>query len=100
MMVDTGATGCIAITRELADQLLAEKAAVPAGEMNVVLANGAKETDQVIVIKDAQVGIHKLHNIRAGVTNDNGAAMLLSLDVMNAIGPFKIDAKAGQIIFG
>jgi predicted aspartyl protease len=99
MMVDTGATGGISVTPSVADDLVKTGQATDAGSTTVRLANGATEHQRVIVIKDMTVGLHTLHNVQATAGARDSAPMLLSLDVLNAIGPFKVDAKAGTITF-
>jgi hypothetical protein len=100
MMVDTGATGGLSLTADVANRLLTSGWASETGTANICLANGQCEKERQIVINDVMVGIHTLHNVTATVGAGAGAPMLLSLDVLNAIGPFKVDVKNHKITFG
>lgn len=98
MLLDTGASGST-VTVPIANALIARKQAyVVPGIFFATVANGSVVPNQRIVVHTMTIGRHTLHNVQMDV-GDDGAAVLLGLSELNAIGSFTIDQAHNQIRF-
>jgi predicted aspartyl protease len=95
MIVDTGATSST-ITASFASMLLRNGNAVEIGEVTARYANGSTGKERVLRVKEMRIGSHVLRDVLVSVSE---GMTLLGFDAMNAIGPFTIDARAGEIIW-
>jgi hypothetical protein len=95
MIVDTGATSST-ITASFASMLLRNGNAVELGEVTARYANGSTGRERVLRVKEMRIGSHVLRDVLVSVSE---GMTLLGFDAMNAIGPFTIDARAGEIIW-
>jgi hypothetical protein len=99
MLVDTGAT-ISAVNETLADELIASGEATDANRPSeVVMADNRVVTVRNIWLKSLQVGTHTRVHVLVSV-NPAGAANLIGLPVLNAIGRMTIDSSNHRLIFG
>jgi hypothetical protein len=97
MLFDTGAT-LSQIPTGMANRLLALGRARPnPTPVNVKLANGSFHTARSITIDTLVLGDHILRDVVA-LVSDSGDP-LLAFPVVDGIGPFTVDSRAGQLIF-
>jgi len=95
MVVDTGATAST-IPTGFASMLIRDGKAVELGNITVTYADGRKGQERLISISELRLGAHTLRNVKASISE--GPA-LLGVDIINGIGPFTIDTRAGELIF-
>jgi hypothetical protein len=97
MLLDTGAT-LSQIPTALADRLVAAgRATVTHDAVKVLLANGSTYTTRVVTIDTIMIGNHVVHGFMANVTT--GGDTILAFPVVDSIGSFTIDTRAGQLVF-
>jgi predicted aspartyl protease len=97
MLFDTGAT-LSQIPTGMANRLLALGRARPnPTPVNVKLANGSFHTAKSVTIDTLVLGDHVLREVTA-LVSDSGDP-LLAFPVVDGIGPFTVDSRAGQLIF-
>jgi hypothetical protein len=99
MLIDTGANG-MSISPSLAQALVSKGDAYYANRtIQVTLADGSAQEEQIIVVHKLTIGNHTLTDVPSTVTEQE-TEMLLPFPVLSQIGKFTIDTKAGQLIFG
>jgi len=97
MQVDTGATSVV-LTDAIARKLIKMGHATFIAKGTSELADGSKRETPYILIREFRIGNHTITNVRAMVVPD-GAEMLLGFTVLDLIGPFTIDTRAGELVW-
>jgi predicted aspartyl protease len=98
MLLDTGAS-MSSVTVPIANALLARKrATIVPGILWSTIANGSVIPNQLIIVHTMSIGRHVLRNVKM-LAGDDGAAVLLGLSELSAIGSFTIDQAHNQIRF-
>jgi hypothetical protein len=97
---DTGATGLL-INKVVFDDLTRKGKLTQAdfiGTSQAVIANGSTISIDVVNIKKLEIGGHVLNDLRAGVVNNNSAALLFGQDALSSFGSVTIDYNQSKLI--
>jgi predicted aspartyl protease len=97
MMLDTGASSML-LSKDVADALVRDGSAHSIGTSKFQMADGRVVEEPMIVVNEVRIGNHILHNVEASVMPGND--MLLGFTVVNQIGPFKINTRTNELVFG
>ena len=98
MLIDTGAN-VMTVAPQTADRLIARGEARDEGSAELILADGRRVTERLIVINKIQLGAHTLTDVEAAVTADK-ADELLPFSVLSRFGKFTLDIANRKLIFG
>lgn len=96
MLLDTGAD-VMSINEDVADTLLKSGAAEVVDIGKFQMADGRTVTQPVIMVHEIRIGSHVLRNIKAAVSDGD---LLIGFPIINEIGPFKIDTRNRELVFG
>jgi predicted aspartyl protease len=96
MMLDTGASS-MSLSKDVANVLVRDGSAYSIGTRTFRMADGRVVEEPMIVVNEVRIGNHILHNVEASV---GGNAMLLGFPVVNQIGPFTINTRTNELVFG
>jgi clan AA aspartic protease (TIGR02281 family) len=97
MMLDTGASSMM-LSNDVADALVRDGSAYSIGTRRFRMADGRVVEEPMIVVNEVRIGNHILHNVEASVMPGND--MLLGFSVVNQIGPFTINTRTNELVFG
>jgi len=96
-MVDTGNTFELAITRQVADELVRNGLASWTGmTAKAILANGSRTTAPLLLVSSVTIAGHSARNVDA-VTD--GSTMLIGLPLLNRLGGGKFSFSHGRLVF-
>jgi aspartyl protease family protein len=99
-LFDTGATGLL-INKAVFDDLTRKGKLSQAdfiGTSQATIANGSTININVVNIKTLEIGGQVLKNLRAGVVNNNSAALLFGQDALSKFGSVTIDYNQQKLI--
>ncbi|GEM_PF-4196345 len=97
---DTGASGLL-INKAVFDDLTRKGKLTQAdflGTSQAVIANGSTINIDVVNIRSLEIGGQVLNDLRAGVVNNNNAALLFGQDALSKFGTVTIDYNQGKLI--
>lgn len=97
---DTGASGLL-INKVVFDDLTRKGKLTQAdfiGTSQAVIANGSTINIDVVNIRQLEIGGQILHDLRAGVVNNNHAALLFGQDALTKFGSVTIDYNQSKLI--
>jgi hypothetical protein len=95
MLVDTGAMGA-QVPPSFASMLIRNSNAIQIEDVMVTLADGSRNKQKAIRIRDLRIGSHVIRNVEAVVTD---GSPLLGFPIINSIAPFTIDTRAGELVW-
>lgn len=96
MTLDTGATHCT-VTEAVATNIVNSGRGVWGESLTSELADGSRHTARSVLVREMRIGSHIVRNVQAVVSSSSD--MLLGFPALNAIGPFTIDTRGGELIF-
>lgn len=97
---DTGASGLL-INKAVFDDLTRKGKLTQAdfiGTSQAVIANGSTININVVNIRTLEIGGQVLNDLRAGVVDNNNAALLFGQDALSKFGTVTIDYNQGKLI--
>lgn len=97
---DTGASGLL-INKAVFDDLTRKGKLTQAdfiGTSQAVIANGSTININVVNIRTLEIGGQVLNDLRAGVVDNNNAALLFGQDALSKFGSVTIDYNQGKLI--
>lgn len=97
---DTGASGLL-INKAVFDDLTRKGKLTQAdfiGTSKAVIANGSTININVVNIRSLEIGGQVLNDLRAGVVDNNNAALLFGQDALSKFGTVTIDYNQGKLI--
>lgn len=97
---DTGASGLL-INKAVFDDLTRKGKLTQAdflGTSQAVIANGSTINIDVVNIRSLEIGGQVLNDLRAGVVDNNNAALLFGQDALSKFGTVTIDYNQGKLI--
>jgi hypothetical protein len=98
MLLDTGATTML-IPMDLAHKIVRDgQGRWEEGQTDFRMADGSVRRTSTLIINEVRIGSHVVRGVQAGVTQENN--LILDFPTMNQIGPFQIDTRNGQLVFG
>jgi predicted aspartyl protease len=98
MLLDTGATTML-IPMDLANKIVREgQGRWEEGRQQFKMADGSVRETNTLIIREVRIGRHVVRDVQAGVTTENN--LILPFPTVNQIGPFMIDTRNGELVFG
>jgi len=96
MMLDTGAM-MSQINTDLATTIVGQGQGSWGDMGTFVMADGSKQKQPTIIVKEIRIGKHVVKNVTVSVSN--GTTPLLAFPVVNEIGPFTVNTRTNELIW-